>query len=535
MRKLLLCVALLCLGCGADSSNFKPRDLTGGPGGGGDSGNDPLPTDDLEVTGGEDLSPAGVEDGSGAYDDIGTAGGDGGNGCVPPNMAASCATPLPSNAGCLFGAADDCGPNGLGNGLDDNCNGTIDENCQCVAGSVMPCFLGPPGLRGVGACRDGTQTCRQISEVETGWGACQGGIGRGAEVCDKLDNDCNGCADDGLCCDATLLCPSTVPDAAPFSTISYDGTHYFKGTAATWSWSVDGGPCDQLFKTTTGNPPKQSFTLSGSTSSMASLLPTLSGDYTVTMSVTDSNGKSYQCKWIQHVIGPGVRVELCWDKQGSAPVGADLDLHLHRSGTTTPWFQSASGARTPAKVTGDDCNYLTCTASNYSSSTWPAANWSYPMSPLAECINAPGGSAWSATPQMMCANPRLDVDNISSVGVPENINVSKPANNDSFRVMVHYYGQGGGASVAPLAEHPIVNIYCGGSLKATYGQAPNTLAGFTTGKAWTTTPAVGQMWRVADVRAAVDATGTTTGCTINAIHPPGMATGYYLTTDNVGY
>ncbi len=43
------------------------------------------------------------------------------------------------------------------------------------------------------------------------------------------------------------------------------------------------------------------------------------------------------------------------------------------------------------------------------------------------------------------------------------------------------------------------------------------------------------MWRVADVQAAVNGSGVTTGCTINAIHPPATATGYYVTTDNNTY
>jgi hypothetical protein len=43
------------------------------------------------------------------------------------------------------------------------------------------------------------------------------------------------------------------------------------------------------------------------------------------------------------------------------------------------------------------------------------------------------------------------------------------------------------------------------------------------------------MWRVADVTATVDAAGVTTGCVVNAIHPPGSATGYYITNDDPSF
>ena len=84
-----------------------------------------------------------------------------------------------------------------------------------------------------------------------------------------------------------------------------------------WGWTVDGGPCDQLLKTTTGTPPVQSFTLAGQTTADATLHTTLSGDYTVTLTVTDTNGAKYTCTWVQHVVGPGVRFELCWETDKS--------------------------------------------------------------------------------------------------------------------------------------------------------------------------------------------------------------------------
>ena len=66
----------------------------------------------------------------------------------------------------------------------------------------------------------------------------------------------------------------------------------------------------------------------------------------------------------------------------------------------------------------------------------------------------------------------------------------------------------------------MVNIYCGGMLKATFGKAPNTLAGFNNGRRQDK----GLLWRVADVKAIVDASGNTTDCTVTALHPPATPT-----------
>jgi hypothetical protein len=471
------------------------------------------------------------------YDDLGRS--DSGI-CMPGVTGPSCLSPVAINAGC--GAIELCGANGMGNGLDDNCDGKVDETCTCVPGAVERCFLGPPGKRGVGACTDGTQTCYG-SEFGT-WGSCVGSIGPAAEVCDNLDNDCNGCPDDELCCDALLACPSSVPDAAPYTDVSYDGSNYFKDTTMSWSWTVVGGPCDQLFSTTTGSPAVQSYTVTGSTTATPKIHFTLSGDYTITMTAVDAMGASHSCKWVQHVVGPGVRFELCWDHTGTVKQGgADLDLHVHRPGANTDWFMAA-GTTYP---TPNDCNFSNCNPDIFACTPKPnlpcpikaSIAWGFGASPLAQCQGAPPtqlGNSWSSV-NAMCPNPRLDIDSINIVGRPENANIDAPANGETFRAMVHYYGQDAMQSKQPVEEHPIVNVYCGGLLKATYGQAPNTLGPcpgptcFDQGSGW----AAGLMWRVADVTATVDAMGNTVDCTVKPIHPPGQTSGYYVTTDDTTF
>jgi hypothetical protein len=287
-----------------------------------------------DSTGKDDLSTStgpGL-DGMNIYDhDLGDV--DSGSMCTAGKMPNTCANPISDSAGC--GPTELCGTDGTGNGLDDNCDGHVDEDCPCTPGNVEKCFAGPPGKHDIGACTDGTATC-QGTEFGA-WGPCVGSIGPSAEVCDGTDNDCNGCADDGLCCGDTLACPTMVPDVQPYTNVTYPGSTYFTGSATSWTWKVTGGPCDQLFATTTGNPAVQSFTVTNGTTSMPTANYTLSGDYTVVMTANTGSG-AQSCTFVQHVAGPGIRFELCWDTTGSS----DLDLHLHKPNSTTNFFGTTS-------------------------------------------------------------------------------------------------------------------------------------------------------------------------------------------------
>ncbi|MCK5416416.1 PKD domain-containing protein [Candidatus Parcubacteria bacterium] len=73
------------------------------------------------------------------------------------------------------------------NGMDDNCDGTIDEGCPCINGVNQSCGSN------IGECQQGTQLC-----TAGAWGACVGGIISVLEICDGKDNDCDGSIDEDL-------------------------------------------------------------------------------------------------------------------------------------------------------------------------------------------------------------------------------------------------------------------------------------------------------------------------------------------------
>ncbi len=410
----------------------------------------------------------------------------------PGSCEWACETPI--ETGCVYAAPDVCG-----NGLDDNCNGSIDESCPCQSGAVQSCFPGFPARRSTGACVEGSQVC-QGSGATSAWGLCEGVLGPTAETCDSQDNDCNGCVDDDpACCAVELRCPGpgSLPDGTPFHPYIIDGTAFYAGTVLHWSWSVAGGPCDRMLSS---QSQVAGFSLSGSNTSQLTIHPTLSGELTVNVTMTLPDGTTLRCTFLVHIAGPGLRVELCWDTTPNT----DLDLHLHRPGTTTPWFQNPVGTTNP-----DDCHYINCKQDSFPD----VADWGYAKTPQPDC--PPG---W---PAAGCDNPRLDLDNLNLPGVPENINVDVPEDNGTYRILVHYY-----TGMMPMTTHPMVNIYCDGHLEATYGAAPDVVTGFDVPGYG---PNLGPMWRVADVTTAAG------DCTVEPLHPPSQTTGYWVTYDDPSY
>jgi hypothetical protein len=82
--------------------------------------------------------------------------------------------------------------------LDDDCDGRVDEDCACTEGDEVPCYRGPPETRGVGACRAGSARCTRSAGAAPSFGACHGDVAPAPETCADLgqDDDCNGVTDD---------------------------------------------------------------------------------------------------------------------------------------------------------------------------------------------------------------------------------------------------------------------------------------------------------------------------------------------------
>ena len=77
--------------------------------------------------------------------------------------------------------------------LDNDCDGEVDEDCDCIDDEVQPCGSD------IGACSTGRQTC-----VRGAWSACEGSIDPVDEICDGVDNDCDEEIDESL---VGPLCP----------------------------------------------------------------------------------------------------------------------------------------------------------------------------------------------------------------------------------------------------------------------------------------------------------------------------------------
>ncbi len=94
--------------------------------------------------------------------------------------------------------------------LDNDCNGRVDERCDCRPGATRACYEGPSGTAGLGVCGGGTQRCVGGLLGGSAWGPCEQQWLPSSEDCaDRSDNDCDGRAD----CNDTEC--ATAPECRP--------------------------------------------------------------------------------------------------------------------------------------------------------------------------------------------------------------------------------------------------------------------------------------------------------------------------------
>ncbi|MEZ4438386.1 MAG: hypothetical protein R3B72_04825 [Polyangiaceae bacterium] len=470
----LLWAAVAPSGCGVDATQ-KPDD--GGTGGKGGSGTGTTSSSGGSGDGGETLSFGG--NGSG---------GDGFGGNFMNPCDSSC------------GDTELC--DGIHAGLDDDCDGQVDEGCNCSAGAAQSCFKGDPASINEPGCFPGTMKCTELGI----WGPCVGGV-----------HDTDNCADMSQGCHPIQSAPFVTADLK-------NGTGTFSNDAISETFTVACPPGVSPCPAPNGNL----------------FQPLQSGEYTVTYDKTTANGMD-QCTFPLFVGAPGLRVELQWEwdpNLGSDTV--DLDLHVHKPMDTTPWGGSAGNAV--------DCAYNNCTAFNCGLGLGPAwFNGVAPPDPVQwyldpvfennTCYFGPkgNGAEWQGF-GLGCHNPRLDIDNVfcdptvtdpqnGSFCNPENINIDFPPKNQWTRIGVHYYSEH--SQTYPV--HPVVKVFCDGQLAAELGNQ-----GFYSPEApitFNATDGSTRFWLVADVLFPDDECNV--GCVVEPLYIDPVAKTPILTTTDI--
>ena len=456
-------------GCGAGA-----EDLGGFGTGNNDSGGSP-PSDGGANNMGGMGSGAGNDGGSSFV--TGGMGGEGGSNIIPNPCGTKC------------GLEELC--DGINKGLDDDCDGEVDEGCPCKGGQASSCFKGDPSYLNDPGCNPGTMSCTELGT----WGPCNGG---------------NHATLDELCYSADQQGCHPI-NAVPFQTTDLlTGTGNFSNGADSGSFEVTCPPGVNPCPTPSGND----------------YTALQSGEYTVTYTKVD-NGVESTCEFPLYIGAPGLRVELSWN---FADGPFDLDLHMKQPMSTAPWEVFGSS--------GVDCGYGNCRAGDFigpfaSGPQWfPPANmppdpvnwYEDPDYDLNSCYFAPvDGPTWSGN-MGGCHSPRLDLDNIScdeletdptssSFCAPENINIDYPPKNEWIRIGVHQYSHFSGGTVFPN-----VKIFCNGALAADLGTV-----GFNAPFDWTNAEADNdEYWLVADV-AFVEDECNSTQCVVQPLYTDPVA------------
>ncbi len=487
----------------------------------------------------------GITDGSGVFNDATID--------AEPSCTPDAGGPGPVQRICMVATDNECdgkhdltgfAANGSGgNSFDDDCDGLVDEGCDCTGpGVTKECYLVPASqtVAGVpaGWCAKnsrGTVDCVKPSTEFAGhWsGQCRGASPPFADdICAIGDFNCDGRdqnskSHDCTCGPGNVQCPTdplqTVPYPAPTQLpLKVDAASWFQNPvlapqATNWKWTIVGGDCDNvlphptfaMFTTqdgtgapvgvqqdTMGTSQKEHGIVASAPAIGSAFYPafSLSGDYLL-QGEFDLFGKHYSCSQRIEVRAPGIRAEACWDTEGQ---GVDLDLHVAR----VDGFASCASKGWLDTCPNQDCYYSTCYGNK--SPAWFGAS------------QASACQGWGSQASGACSNPRLDCDanglsgkcsaavtnpNATGGGTsggfcgPENINIDAPTDQSKYAVALKYYG-----GTAISRAH--VNVYCNGQRVLSTGYNPATGVDFP--KLTASGSSSGDMWKVGLITAQVN-------------------------------
>jgi hypothetical protein len=275
--------------------------------------------------------------------------------------------------------------------------------------------------------------------------------------------------------DVIVTCPADV-HSAPFATITLAGTASSRlGLALTYRWEIVDRPI-----TSTASIPSPSTLSTPFTFDVA-------GNWTYRLTATNPRGNAASCTTrALAASSEAVRVEIVWNVDracvGCNPAGGDQDIDLHLTDVSRSLGHWASGAP------GDsDCYYANCVC-GAPGTLCPTERLDWP----------PGGRA---------NNPQLDVDHVSDLPGPENINVVSAEVGAQFDVGVHFYSSHGHSTVTAL----VARVYCAGAIMFESEVVPfQESASSGSGEH--------NLWRVGRI------TVTAGGCTFARCGSPGMLT-----------